>query len=147
MKARSVATLATALLEADNLENLKVLVVAGSRNGDTISRRLTDEGQAIVDTFVVYETKEADAAESSDIDDFRDKGADALVFASPSAVKSFVAQLARVKPHEGARQPKVVAVGPTTAAAVRQAGIPLAAEAEAPSAAGIADAVAKAIGR
>lgn len=135
--------LATALMEADNLENLKILVVAGNLAGDTISRRLTSEAQAIVDTFVTYETREADAEGSSDLESFREKGADALIFASPSAVKSFVAQVARLKPQSGAKQPKVVAIGATTASAVKQSGIPLGAEAEAPSARGVADAVEK----
>ncbi len=135
--------LATALMEADHLENLKILVVAGNLAGDTIARRLTAEAQAIVDTFVVYETREADADGASDVDNFREQGADALIFASPSAVKSFVSQLARLKPQAGAKQPKVVAIGATTASAVRQSGIPLAGEADAPSAAGVADAVEK----
>lgn len=138
--------LAVALMEADNLENLKILVVAGSRNGDALAKRLSSEGSAIVDTFVVYETREADAGEASDLDDFRDRGADALVFASPSAVKSFVAQLSRMQPGAGALRPKVVAIGPATASAVRQAGIPLAAEAASPSAVGVADAVGAALG-
>lgn len=135
--------LATALIEADNLENLKILVVAGSLNGDTLSRRLTDEGKAIVDTFVVYETRDADVAGAADIGEFRNKGADVIVFASPSAVASFVAQAARIKPQAGATQPKVVAIGPTTAAAVKQVGIPLGAECITPSATGVADAVEK----
>lgn len=135
--------LADALIAADNLENLKLLLITGNRNRDTLEQRLIRDGQAIVDTFVVYETKEADAENATDIEAFREQGADAVVFASPSAVQSFVAQLARLKPREGATQPKVVAGGPTTAAAVRQAGIPLAAEAASTSAAGIADAVEK----
>ena len=135
--------LAEALLAADNLENLKLLLVTGNRNRDTLEQRLITDGQAIVDTFTVYETKDADAASASDIESFREKGADAVVFASPSAVESFVSQLSRLKPREGATLPKVVAIGPVTAAAVKQAGIPLAAEAAAPSAAGIAEALEK----
>lgn len=135
--------LAEALLAADNLENLKVLLVTGNRNRDTLEQRLVKEGQAIVDTFTVYETKDADAREASDVEEFREKGADALVFASPSAVESFVAQLSRLKPGEKAKHPKVVAIGATTAAAVKQHGIPLGAESIAASATGIADAVEK----
>lgn len=133
--------LADALIAADNLENLKILLVAGNRSRDTVETKLVTEGQAIVDTFVVYETKEADAGEATDVEDFRENGADAVVFASPSAVESFVGQLARLKPRDGAKHPKVVAVGPVTAAAVKRHGIPLGAEAATPSAAGIADAV------
>ena len=61
------------------------------------------------------------------------RGADIIVFASPSAVESFLQQAASLRPDVGARQPKVVAVGPTTADAVRRAGIPLAATAAAPT--------------
>lgn len=135
--------LALALMAADNLENLKILLVSGNRNRDILEDKLVKEAQAIVDTFVVYETKDADASEASDLESFRAEGADALVFASPSAVESFVSQLSRLKPVETARHPKVVAIGPTTAAAVKQHGIPLAAEAVSATPAGIADAVEK----
>lgn len=139
--------LATALMEADNLENLKLLLVAGNLAGEGIAERLTREGQAIVDTFVVYETREADATGAADIAAFREGGADALVFASPSAVKSFVAQASALKTSAGARQPKVVVIGPTTASAAKQSGIPVAAEAAEASARGVADAVEKALGK
>ncbi len=135
--------LADALIAADNLENLKVLLITGNRNRDTIEQRLAKDAQAIVDTFTVYETKDADAEDATDIENFREKGADAVVFASPSAVQSFVSQLSRLKPREGATLPKVVAIGPVTAAAVKQAGIPLAAESASPAAADIAEAVEK----
>lgn len=135
--------LADALIAADNLENLKILLVTGNRNRDTVETKLVAEGQAIVDAFVVYETKEADAGEATDVERFREEGAEALVFASPSAVDSFVGQLARLKPRDGAKHPKVVAIGPTTAAAVKRHGIPLGAESLAATPAAVADAVEK----
>lgn len=135
--------LATELIAADNLENLKLLLVTGNRNRDTLEDRLVKEGQAIVDTFTVYETTDADPADATDMESFREKGADAIVFASPSAVESFVGQLSRLKPREGAKLPKAVAIGPTTAAAVRQHGIPLAAEATSPTGAGVVEALEK----
>ena len=46
--------LADALISADNLENLKVLLVAGNRSRDTVETKLTTEGQAIVDLSLIH---------------------------------------------------------------------------------------------
>jgi uroporphyrinogen-III synthase len=102
---------------------------------------LSDGGLAIVDVLKVYGTEENPVGASPEAAEFRRRGADAIVFASPSAVESFIHQAASLRPEAGARQPKAVAVGPTTADAVRRAGIPLAATASAPTAAAVRDAV------
>ena len=75
----------------------------------------------------------------------RESKADIIVFASPSAVESFLHQAASLRPDAGARQPKAVAIGATTADALRKAGIPLAGTASAPTAIAIRNAVIEAL--
>jgi uroporphyrinogen-III synthase len=55
------------------------------------------------------------------------------------------AQAASLRPDAGARQPKAVAIGATTADALRKAGIPLAGTAAAPTAVAIRNAVIEAL--
>lgn len=129
------------LIEKNDIENQKVLLVTGNLNSPELPRMLSDGGLAIVDVLKVYGTEENPVGASPEAAEFRRRGADAIVFASPSAVESFIHQAASLRPEAGARQPKAVAVGPTTADAVRRAGIPLAATASAPTAAAIRDAV------
>ena len=95
---------------------------------------------AIVDVIKVYATEEKSVAESPEAAEFRRRGADVIVFASPSAVESFLHQAASLRPDAGARQPKAVAIGATTADALRKAGIPLAGTAAAPTAVAIRNA-------
>lgn len=129
------------LIEKHDVENQKVLVITGNLNSPELPRMLGDGGLAIVDTLKVYGTEENPVGDSPEAAEFRRRGADAIVFASPSAVESFVHQAASLRPEAGAKQPKAVAVGATTADALRKAGIPLAATASAPTAAAIRDAV------
>ncbi|MEY3958132.1 MAG: Uroporphyrinogen-III synthase [Verrucomicrobiota bacterium] len=129
------------LIEKNDIENQKVLLVTGNLNSPELPRMLSDGGLAIVDVLKVYGTEENPVGASPEAAEFRRRGADAIVFASPSAVDSFIHQAASLRPEAGARQPKAVAVGPTTADAVRRAGIPLAATASAPTAAAVRDAV------
>lgn len=129
------------LIEKHDIENQKVLLVTGNLNSPELPRMLSDGGLAIVDVLRVYGTEENPVGASPEAAEFRRRGADAIVFASPSAVESFIHQAASLRPEAGARQPKAVAVGPTTADAVRRAGIPLAATASAPTAAAVRDAV------
>ncbi|MEY2820485.1 MAG: Uroporphyrinogen-III synthase [Verrucomicrobiota bacterium] len=129
------------LIEKNDIENQKVLLVTGNLNSPELPRILSDGGLAIVDVLKVYGTEENPVGASPEAAEFRRRGADAIVFASPSAVESFIHQAASLRPEAGARQPKAVAVGPTTADAVRRAGIPLAATASAPTAAAVRDAV------
>ena len=134
------------LMTKFNVENQKLVIATGNLAGPELPRLLMEEGLAIVDILKVYSTDQKSVAEAPEAAEFRRRGADALVFASPSAVESFMQQAASLRPDVGARQPKVVAVGPTTADAVRRAGIPLAATAAAPTAKAIRDAVIAALG-
>lgn len=133
--------LADKLIADQDLENLKVCVVTGNRNPDTLARRLTEEARAIVDAFPCYTTEDADVREHPALEDFRANGADFIVFASGSAVQSFVAQAASLRLEKSAVQPRVVAIGEPTASALRQAGVPVAGIAAHASPEAVADAI------
>ena len=134
-------TLGRELMAKHDIENQKILLVTGNLNSPELSRLLMEGAMAIVDLLKVYATEEKSVAESPEAAEFRRRGADVIVFASPSAVESFLHQAAALRPDAGARQPKAVAIGDTTADALRKAGIPLAGTAAAPTATAIRNAV------
>lgn len=138
-------TLGRELMAKHDIENQKLLLVTGNLNSPELSRLLMEGAMAIVDLLKVYATEEKSVAESPEAAEFRRRGADVIVFASPSAVESFLHQAAALRPDAGARQPKAVAIGDTTADALRKAGIPLAGTAAAPTATAIRNAVIDAI--
>ncbi len=138
-------TLGRELMAKHDIENQKILLVTGNLNSPELSRLLMDGAMAIVDLLKVYATEEKYVAESPEAAEFRRRGADVIVFASPSAVESFLHQAAALRPDAGARQPKAVAIGATTADALRKAGIPLAGTAAAPTAIAIRNAVIEAL--
>ncbi|MFN7340918.1 MAG: uroporphyrinogen-III synthase [Opitutia bacterium] len=137
--------LARTLMTEHDVEHQKVLVVSGNLATDELPRLLSEQGHAIVDKILVYSTGERDVSALEAAASFRREGADLLVFASPSAVESFLHQAASLRLEPGARQPIAVAVGSTTAEAMRRAGIPVGAIAAKPSAEGIRDAAAEAL--
>lgn len=137
--------LARTLMTEHDVEHQKVLVVSGNLASDDVPRLLSEQGHAIVDKLLVYSTGERDVSSLKAAEAFRREGADLLVFASPSAVESFLHQAASLRLEPGARQPVAVAVGPTTAEAMRRAGIPVGAIAAKASAEGIRDAAAEAL--
>src|SRR5258708_2134213 len=83
--------LAATLIATGSLDSAKVLVVTGNLNRDILVKKL-EEARAIVDTLPVYSTEKTDLSADPAAQDFREKGADAVLFASSSAVQSFVAQ-------------------------------------------------------
>jgi uroporphyrinogen-III synthase len=144
-KQSDALSLGRELMEKHDIENQKVLVITGNLNTPELPRLLGEGALAIVDVLKVYATEEKTVAESPEAAEFRRRGADVIVFASPSAVESFLHQAASLRPDAGARQPKAVAIGATTADALRKAGIPLAGTASAPTAKAIRDAVVAAL--
>lgn len=116
--------LAETLLREETLDNETVLVVTGNRNRDVLIERL-EEGHAIVDVFPVYRTDLTNLDDHPAAMRFREAGADAITFASSSAVDGFVQQAKNLQPGEGARRPKGVAIGPKTAERMRQIGLPV----------------------
>lgn len=132
--------LATALAEDRSLDNLRMLVVTGNRNRDELVTRL-NEAQAIVDAFPVYRTELTDLQDDPAAMEFREKGADALIFASSSAVESFGRQAAHLKLSPKAVVPALASFGPQTSATMKAANIPVSIEASTPSLDAMVDAI------
>ncbi|HEY8993312.1 MAG TPA: uroporphyrinogen-III synthase [Lacunisphaera sp.] len=130
-KKASGEELALELIKRESMDSAKVLVVTGSRNREVLVEKL-HEARAIVDTLPVYKTEETDLAGDPVAGDFRAKGADAILFASPSAVQSFFDQAAALKLGAKARKPLAGSIGPTTTATMKQLGLPVDFEAAEP---------------
>ncbi|MDD3180944.1 MAG: uroporphyrinogen-III synthase [Opitutaceae bacterium] len=128
-KKATADALAKALIDTGSLDSAKVLVVTGNLNRDTLVTRL-EEASAIVDQLQVYQTEETNLGGDAGAGDFRQHGADAILFASPSAAQAFVDQAVALKLAKGARQPLAGSIGEITSAAMRQLGLPVDFEAE-----------------
>jgi uroporphyrinogen-III synthase len=135
-EANAVA-LAEALIETGSLPNVYVLWVSGDKVNDPAVRLLEGKGEAIVDVFTVYQSKLRSLKTDAVAVDFRKKGADAIFFASPSAVESFVEQVDQLKTAKGATAPKTVSIGSTTSDAMRKLKIPIDRECKSPDAADV----------
>lgn len=122
--------LADGLMEYQDLDNTKVLVITGNLNRDTLVESLEKKGRAIVDTLKVYETELEDLSDSEDVKDFRQKGADVIVFASSSAVDSFVKQAKSLQLAPKAKKPLTCSIGPITSKTMKTIGVPMDIEAK-----------------
>jgi uroporphyrinogen-III synthase len=123
-KKASGEELAKALGERESMDSAKVLVVTGNQNRETLVQML-EADRAIVDCLPVYKTEEANLAADPVAADFRARGADAILFASPSAVQSFFDQATALKLGAQARRPLAGSIGPTTSATMKQLGLPV----------------------
>jgi uroporphyrinogen III methyltransferase/synthase len=115
--------LAEAMIATGSLDSSKVLVITGNLNRDTLVKKL-EEDRAIVDTFQVYENVRTDLTNDPVAEDFRQSGADAVLFTSSSAVQAFAAQAAALQPAGGGKRPFSGSIGPVTSTAMLKAGIP-----------------------
>jgi uroporphyrinogen-III synthase len=136
---------AEALADAlGDVEGRRVLWPRAAGARDVLATRLRARG-AVVDEVVVYQSVPAplplDAAE-------RVRGADAVTFASPSAVRCFVDALGGSALGSGAlgtsASVRVACIGPVTEAAARAAGLRVDAVASPYTDAGMVDALTRA---
>jgi uroporphyrinogen III methyltransferase / synthase len=123
--------LAEALIETGSLESAKVVVVTGNLNRDVLVQKL-EEAHAIVDQLPLYKTEKPDLTEDAAVADFRQRGADAVLFASSSAVEAFVGQAKHLQLDPEARRPLAGSIGPQTTATMKKIGMPVDFEAEKP---------------
>jgi uroporphyrinogen-III synthase len=123
-KKASGEELALELIKRESIDSAKILVVTGNKNREVLVEKL-HEARAIVDTLPVYKNEETDLAADPVASDFRNQGADAILFASPSAVQSFFDQAAALKLGAKARKPLAGSIGPTTTATMKQLGLPV----------------------
>lgn len=123
-KKASAAELAQTLIERESMDSAKVLVITGNQNREELVAKL-EEARAIVDCLPVYKTEETDLSTNPIATDFRQHGAEAILFASPSAVQSFFDQAAALKLAPKAKRPITGSIGPSTTAAMKQLGLPV----------------------
>ena len=116
--------LARELIARESMDSAKVLVVTGNLNREILVQKL-EEARAIVDCLPVYKTEETDLAKDPAAGEFRAHGADAILFASPSAAQSFFDQAASLKLAIKARRPLAGSIGPSTTATMKQLGLPV----------------------
>lgn len=144
-KKASAEELARELIERESMDSAKVLVITGNLNRDVIVEKL-NEVRAIVDRLPVYKTEETDLAADPIAGDFRTNGADAILFASPSAAQSFFDQAATLKLAPKARRPLAGSIGSTTTTTMKQLGLPVDFEAAEPGFDSLIDALQKRLG-
>lgn len=134
-------SLAKDMLATDSLDNTKVLVITGNLNSDILPKRLEQDGKAIVDTFRVYKTEHKCIEKHSSAKTFRECGADAILFTSPSTVHSFYKQAKHLQISAAGKVPIAGSMGPSTTAALKQYGIENFFEAKPHSLSGFVDAL------
>lgn len=117
-------SLAEALVATGTLDSAKALVATGNLGRETLTAKL-EEARAIVDRFEVYRTRPTDLSSHPAAKRFREQGADAILFTSPSGAKSFVAQAEHLVLEKDALRPKTVSIGPITSEAMRGLGLPV----------------------
>lgn len=115
-------SLADALIETGSLDSAKVIVVTGNLNRDKLVKKL-EAGRAIVDRMQIYKTEKTDLSDDPVADDFRQHGADAILFASSSAADSFAAQGDSLQLAKGAKKPLVGSIGEQTSESLVEHGM------------------------
>lgn len=125
-------SLGDALIATGSLDSAKVIVVTGNLNRDKLVKKL-EAARAIVDRMALYKTEKTNLAADPVADDFRQHGADAILFASSSAVDSYYSQSASLKLAPGAKKPLVGSIGEQTTETLVDHGAKPAFVAEKPS--------------
>lgn len=141
-KVATAEALAEDLVATGSLDSAKVLVITGNLNRETIVTKL-EEARAIVDCLQVYKTEKTDLSAEPAAADFRARGADAILFASSSAVQSFVDQAAALKLSKDAKRPLAGSIGPQTSETMKKVGMPIDFTAKTPSLDSLVEALVK----
>ena len=126
----------------ESLAGRRVLLPRSDRGDDRVPRALREIG-ADPTEVVAYTTAAPSAVDPAILGRVRDGGADAVVFASPSAFHNFRDIVGATETTLISRRGSFVSIGPTTADAIRETGARVAVEAEESSAAGLAEALVK----
>lgn len=122
--------LADKLIKEEGVESIKMLIITGNRNRETLVQRLEKEGRAIVDTLPLYKTSRADLSQNPVATRYRREGAHAVLFTSSSTVQSFTEQqISSLSLEEGALQPEYGSIGPLTSKSMKKSELPIAFEA------------------
>lgn len=100
----------------------KVLLPQSDQAGDRISAALGDAG-AIVTSVVAYQTCVPQSMDNDALARIHSEGADLIFFGSPSAFRNFVETVGKETVTQLAANSAFGAIGPTTTAAIRDAGM------------------------
>jgi len=136
--------LADALIETGSLDNAKVVVVTGNLNRDILVTKL-ESAEAIVDQLQLYRTEQTDLSTEPAAEDFRQKGADAILFASSSAAQSYADQASALTLGTEAKRPLAGSIGTQTSATMKQVGLKVDFVAKEPGLDALVDALVKAL--
>ncbi len=119
----------------------RILLPRSDRAGRDLPNALAEAGAEVVEV-VAYRTV-APPAESGVLERIRRGEVDVVAFASPSALHHLTEELPGEALQELAGRILLAAIGPTTAAAIRTAGLKVAIETEESTATGLAAAIAR----
>ncbi len=125
---------------AAGMRGLRVLLPRSDRARNDLPAALLQAG-ALVTQVIAYRTLLPKIDESPALARLRAGEVDAVILASPSALHNLVELGLLDARHRQCEKIALVAIGPTTAAAIRDAGFAVAAEARHSTAAGLVDAL------
>lgn len=123
-----------------SLAGRRVLLPRSDRGDERAPRALREAG-ADVTEVIAYRTIEGGTPDPEIIAGIGRREFDAIIFASPSAFQNFRSALGTKQTERLSPRIDFVAIGPTTAGAIRDAGVRVAVQAEDSSAAGLARAI------
>ncbi|HIL73604.1 MAG TPA: uroporphyrinogen-III C-methyltransferase [Verrucomicrobia bacterium] len=118
----TAAATAKAMLAAQNVENISVLLARAESANPELPRLLEDKG-AIVDDIAFYKTEPETADRNGAADDFEENSADWITFASSSAVRNFDARFGLAKRCADNSKLKLASIGPETTKALKELGL------------------------
>ncbi|MGH9714675.1 MAG: uroporphyrinogen-III synthase [Candidatus Acidiferrales bacterium] len=120
----------------------KVLLPRSDRGDERLSKALRDAG-ANVTELVAYRTGAPEEVDPGMLSLVREAKVDAIVFASPSAFQTFADCMGGDELATLSARIRFAAIGPTTANAIRNAGARVEIQSVEPSAAGVANSLAR----
>jgi uroporphyrinogen-III synthase len=126
---------------AGEVAGKRVLLPRSDRATPELPQALAKAGAEPVDV-VTYRTLTAPSLDPAILESIRRDRVDVVTLASPSAFRALAERLCESEFRRLAKKARLAAIGPTTAAAIRAAGHKVAIEAQVPTAAGLAAAIA-----
>jgi uroporphyrinogen-III synthase len=126
---------------AGQLAGARVLLPRSDLAPAELPRALAAVGALPVDV-VAYRTLTPATLDPGILDRIEQGGIDVVTFASPSAFRALAERLSQAAFRQMTATARLAAIGPTTAAAIREAGCAVAIEAQVPTAAGLVAAIA-----
>lgn len=120
----------------------KVLLPRSDRGDERLSKALHDAGAQVAEV-VAYRTASPEEIDRELLSRVREAKVDAIVFASPSAFQTFADCMGRDELATLSTRIRFAAIGPTTANAMRNAGARVGIQSVEPSAAGVANSLAR----